>query len=859
MTIINSNAKVNRAKKSTGKVTYTSYGSQLNKESNERKNLASDFNKPISIVYEPEIDPIEEIMDQGVHSRTSLKMSNLEPFIIVCQDEKLSKTQLDHLSKQWEIYELFIKELECLNKKIANNILGKQNDNNSYPQNYSISSEYDEESIKDSNPNKRIRKPKTIYSPPHSSPSTYNYIPDDDSSLTNVNDLIEDVIYSSKKKKTFLPKIKLLSSSPSTISSKKSKKPLGVIENKIAENNLQTTASINDIISKYYGKRVDYNIQYNQNNLNNRLLTPLKCSKCSLIFNDNLKAMVHVLGHFKTQFDKMCLEEYRCRHCFRAFDTVEDKEIHQLKVHLSTFDPANICMFCELQFSNLHDLIQHMTEKFCPTEGQANRSHSVKEMPFWCQLCETQSSCYIDILVHFKKEHRNTHFALCPFCLVVIKIPRHTEASSPLDVYANHVARHMTPSPSTPALEDIINSNAPSVKDKRKQIQCGLCRLNFCHVEQFDKHLSKHHETFGGNSEGKATIEPVQIPRKLADLWSLYSDLDEGIEDMDNLPIENKSFASTGYIRKPNVDLKPYMTEEDVQDANVSKSFISQKTKKPSSGVSHKKKKVVPASTTPIKTPVKKLDTASPPIKKVSPQLSTPKEQSIAITSNQSINGTCSNTRFFMATEMIIGKNCFECRKLVKNTDHFRRRKRCKLCEYSTCCYRALDKHQKNAKAHDVNNFESNHIDILVLKCSNCDRNFVGENELMYHFASNPPCRLIGSVRLVDEQKSKKRRLDTSIETPPSILKKPCHPYNKKLRVEFNLEQTIPFNEESSDLTKPIITEFSPLTENDIIFTTNADINTENSSIYEDKIHMIAPVTGDVITLTTNTVSTKNT
>lgn len=179
------------------------------------------------------------------------------------------------------------------------------------------------------------------------------------------------------------------------------------------------------------------------------------CHICQKEYKSNLAFYAHLKLHLNRvdPDNKFC-----CNYCTQYFDTEKKRDYHHKYFHLQMDNRYTWCRICTESFQGEYQLVNHMAKK-----------HYESELPYRCEVCNFATSIYYSVVDHFKKEHENTPYVQCHYCLSVKTINSASASSFSHRMY-QHLQKHAS-----------------------QQGNCRFCCLTFYSKYLLDEHKKKDH------------------------------------------------------------------------------------------------------------------------------------------------------------------------------------------------------------------------------------------------------------------------------------------------------------------------------------------------------------------------------
>ncbi|KAK3878471.1 hypothetical protein Pcinc_016890 [Petrolisthes cinctipes] len=154
------------------------------------------------------------------------------------------------------------------------------------------------------------------------------------------------------------------------------------------------------------------------------------CHICSTVCENNVEFYTHLKLHLNR--GAAAENTFACNYCLAHFPDEVQREHHQKTTHQDSDSRYSWCRICNENFTVDINLINHMGKR-----------HYEAELPYRCEVCNFTTSFYYSVIDHFNKEHKNTPYVQCHFCLTVKSINA-TSTSTFSQRLFSHVQKHNT-------------------------------------------------------------------------------------------------------------------------------------------------------------------------------------------------------------------------------------------------------------------------------------------------------------------------------------------------------------------------------------------------------------------------------
>lgn len=226
---------------------------------------------------------------------------------------------------------------------------------------------------------------------------------------------------------------------------------LGVPASKVPIANMSPKADVTELEPFYYGQiQGDASLGREVN------LHTFTCHICNEVYDNNLEFYTHLKFHLWCSSDpkyKFC-----CAYCTEHFETSDKRDYHHKIRHMQMDSRYTWCRICSEYFPGEYQLVNHMAKK-----------HYESELPYRCDVCHFATSIYFSVIDHFNKEHKDTPYVQCHFCLNV-KFITAASASTFSQRMFQHLQKHIS-----------------------QQGKCKLCVLSFYSKYLLEEHKKKDH------------------------------------------------------------------------------------------------------------------------------------------------------------------------------------------------------------------------------------------------------------------------------------------------------------------------------------------------------------------------------
>ncbi|XP_045607816.1 uncharacterized protein row isoform X3 [Procambarus clarkii] len=226
---------------------------------------------------------------------------------------------------------------------------------------------------------------------------------------------------------------------------------LGVPASKVPVATMSPKADVIELEPFYYGQ-----IQGDATLGRELNLHTFTCHICNEVYDSNLEFYTHLkfhLGRSSTPKNKFC-----CSYCTEHLETEEARNYHHKFKHMQMDQRFTWCRICSESFTGEYPLVNHMAKK-----------HYESELPYRCEVCHFSTSIYFSVIDHFNKEHKDTPYVQCHYCLNV-KFITATSASTFSQRMFQHLQKHAS-----------------------QQGKCKFCVLSFYSKYLLEEHKKKDH------------------------------------------------------------------------------------------------------------------------------------------------------------------------------------------------------------------------------------------------------------------------------------------------------------------------------------------------------------------------------